>query len=186
MIYCSCLTLQWKDTDSSLFCDCKSGVNHIFQVQLIAVLRTSLLNRAMFIQPTCSILPFLVKTSSKNHIIDMMLGKRIICCVNYTKTKVTFQNILKCVGLKSYLHPFDLQLQQNNWATEKDTDSKIKVSCANFVSPTSTRTLFALLKFVLMIYLINLLDTFMLEGIKRCSSNEMIVQSFMMQHLQFQ
>lgn len=32
----------------------------------------------------------------------------------------------------SYSHPFDLQLQQNSRATEKDTDSKIKVRCAIF------------------------------------------------------
>lgn len=77
-----------------------SGANHIFQVQLNAALRTSLLNKAMFFQPTCSILPFLVRISSNNHFTDMVLGERIIYCVNYTKTQVTLKNVEKCVDLQ--------------------------------------------------------------------------------------
>lgn len=43
-------------------------------------------------------------------------------------------------------HPFDLQLQQNSRATEKDTDSKIKVTCAKKNVPISTRALFYAVK----------------------------------------
>lgn len=135
VIHCACLTLQWKDTDSSLFCDCRSGFNHIFQVQLIAALRTSLLNKAMFIQPTCTILPFLVKTSSNNHIIDMMLGKRIIWCVNYTKKqKWPYKMYRNVLGWNAtHAHPFDPECQQHKQATEKYIDSKVKIKCATFV-----------------------------------------------------
>lgn len=128
--------------DSSLFCDCRSGVNHIFQVQLIAALRTSLLNKAMFIQPTCTILPFLVKTSSNNHIIDMMLGeKKLYVLITQQKQKWPYKMYQNVLGWNAtHAHPFDPECQQHKQATEKCIDSKVKIKCATFF----TRTVYSL------------------------------------------
>lgn len=123
----ACLTLQWKDTDSSFssFCDCRSGANHIFQVQLIAVLRTSLLNKAMFIQPTCSILPFLFRISSNNHFTDMVLEERIIYCVNYKKNTSDLKKLSEMHWFATCALFFDWKSNSLNRQEKINNDKKV-------------------------------------------------------------